>query len=216
MTRLTRSLVLLSAMLALAGPAAAIDGRSLPGPGASLAEAAAPDARALFDQAMALYWDGDCAAARALFAEALEADRDCAICAWGEALALGPRIGAAMAPADQGPAYELALLARETAGTPRDLALAGAMVYRYQAPGGWVIFSRYMERLAAQYPQEPNLQLVAAEAILILAERDDDGGDRSDLGAAAALIERAARAAPEDPAVAAMQRNLERIAAARS
>lgn len=130
------------------------------------------DAQAWFDEGYAHFLNFNHAAAVRAFRRAQEADPQCAMCFWGEALALGPNINAPMADEAIGPAN--AAMRRATALKPkatekeRDLIDALSLRYpkaavsdraRYDA-----MFADAMEAQAALYPDDDFILALAAEA----------------------------------------------------
>jgi hypothetical protein len=92
-----------------------------------------PVARALFEAGLTAYWAGDAAAALHAFRAAQAADPACAMCHWGEALALGPRPQAPMPAAHVRPAWEAVLRAEAQAANagPLERELIAALRHRY-------------------------------------------------------------------------------------
>lgn len=130
------------------------------------------DAQAWFDEGYAQFLNFNHDAAVRAFKRAQEADPQCAMCFWGEALALGPNINAPMADEAIGPAN--AAMRRATALKPkatekeRDLIDALSVRYpkaavtdrtRYDA-----MFADAMEAQAALYPDDNFVLTLAAEA----------------------------------------------------
>ena len=96
---------------------------------------AVPQAQVYFDQGMVLTFGFNHEAASRSFAEALELDPICAMCAWGVALALGPNINAPMGPEAARQAYEAVQQARKLAtyASERERAYIDALANRYAA-----------------------------------------------------------------------------------
>ncbi|MGI9625520.1 MAG: tetratricopeptide repeat protein [Longimicrobiales bacterium] len=91
--------------------------------------------QAYFDQGLRLYYAFNHAEAVRSFQEARRLDPDCAMCAWGEALALGPNINMPMDSASGVQAYHvvrdaLGLLDDDT--PPREAAMVRALATRYE------------------------------------------------------------------------------------
>ncbi|MEP7301159.1 MAG: hypothetical protein ABI699_06495 [Caldimonas sp.] len=157
-----------------------------------------PAAQALFARGMLQsYAFNDTEAARA-FKAALALDPECAMCAWGVAKAAGPNIN----DTDRGDLSDarrhLAWAARHAASlTARERALVEALAERYgPEPGGNprtpavpeapicgaggaakahpldVVYAARMRALADAYPDDPDLLVLYAEAVMI-ATRDD-------------------------------------------
>jgi len=112
---------------------------------------------------------------------AVREDPSCALCAWGEAFVLGPTLNYGIDEARRKEALEVALRARSLASGKGRMAeaLAEAVVARYQpgAPGASEpAFGRALEAIARANPQEPDLAVIAAHALLIPVRRDDESG----------------------------------------
>ncbi len=92
-----------------------------------------PVARALFEAGLTAYWAGDAATALHAFRAAQAADPTCAMCHWGEALALGPRPQAPMPSTHVRPAWEAILRAEALAARagPLERELIAALRRRY-------------------------------------------------------------------------------------
>lgn len=108
------------------------------------------------------------------FQRAQQADPACAMCVWGEALALGPNINAPMDPVSNPRAYEAAQQAMTLAASasPVEQALARALTARYAAgtpadrsalDAAW---AEAMIAVAGQYPGNDQIQTLAAEAVM--------------------------------------------------
>jgi tetratricopeptide (TPR) repeat protein len=108
--------------------------------------------------------------AKAAFREAARLDPECAMCAWGEAWAAGPTINYRISGEERAAARVLAVRAQQlaiTAGLDKERRLAAAMVRRYAPVGGDVAFANEMETLAAAFPDDDALQVIAADALLV-------------------------------------------------
>lgn len=146
---------------------------TLPGLGITTAD---PVAHALFETGITAYWAGDAAAALDAFRAAQAADPSCAMCHWGEALALGPRVHAAMPTAHARSAWEAIVhaqpLARNASALERDLIDAtrhrygvSPMVSRRQLDVAWVTA---MRQLAGRQPLSKAVHRLLREAEAIL------------------------------------------------
>ena len=169
------------------------------------------EAQAYFNQGLRFTYAFNHAEAIRSFSAGSEVDPDCALCAWGEAFALGPNINAAMAPPAVEPA--LAALARAEAAaenaTPKEQALIKALATRYgpdaatkPAPYNRAFASAMLE-LQAQYPDDPEIAVITADAIM--NERpwtywEADGRTPAGRnGQAIALVEQVLAKDPEHP-----------------
>jgi tetratricopeptide (TPR) repeat protein len=135
-------------------------------------------ARRYMSQGMVLAWGFNPAEAARSFAGALQHDAHCAAACWGLAWALGPTINTDMADADAarvGTALQRALALAPRA-TPRWRALITALVLRHPQPGtSEVDEDRYARRLRAlvrQFPNDADVAMLAAEALMNLHPYD--------------------------------------------
>jgi tetratricopeptide (TPR) repeat protein len=142
------------------------------------------EAQDYIDQAMMLTFGFNHAEAARSFRQAQEIDPSCAICFWGEALVLGPNINAPMDPAANAPALAALEKAKALAGTasPREQALIKALDSRYAADGDRaeldLAYADAMTAVAAQYPDDDDIAVLHAEALMDLSPWDfwADGG----------------------------------------
>lgn len=133
-----------------------------------------PEARRYFDQGLAFAYGFNHLAAIRSFQRAREIDPDCAACWWGEAMANGPNINAAMA----GPQNEAALAALAAAkrlsanASPFLKSLIAAQSARYSADPQAdrakldQAYARSMLALARSNPESDDLAVLAAEAAM--------------------------------------------------
>ena len=177
---------------------------------AHMAVSSVVDAQAFFDQGLGQLFGFDYDEALKSFRRAAVLDPRCAMCGWGEALALGPYINSG--PID---APTIALARARTARTlasaalsDRDRALAEAVHARHE-PGGTqsgVHGDRYadtMLRLAARWPDDDLVAILAAEAVMDSQPWDywQAGGKtpKGRAGEALALIDRILARSPDNP-----------------
>ncbi len=110
------------------------------------------------------------------FTEGARLDPGCAMCYWGQALALGPNINKAMDDADISAAYTAAQLAvRESANsTPVERALILALTTRYdpQTNADRIkldeAYANAMREVAEQFPDDLEVQTLFAESLMDL------------------------------------------------
>ncbi len=108
--------------------------------------------------------------------EAAKFDPDCAMAYWGAAFVLGPNINAPMNDADVPRAYALAqkalALADKTSAKERALIEALATRYASEAVADRShldqAFARAMNQVYARYPDDPNVAVLYAEALMDL------------------------------------------------
>ncbi|MEW5729699.1 MAG: hypothetical protein AB1918_17855 [Pseudomonadota bacterium] len=128
-----------------------------------------PRAQAYFDQGLRWAWAFNHAEAVRAFREAQDIDPACAMCAWGEALALGPNINKPMDPADLPAALAAVNRARALApdASPREQALVAALARRYTPDGpDDQAYARAMLDVARAHPGNDDIQVLAAEAMM--------------------------------------------------
>ncbi|MBW8783801.1 MAG: hypothetical protein JF593_04055 [Novosphingobium sp.] len=139
-------------------------------------------AQAFFDNGMQLAAAFAHKAAIAAMAEAVRLDPACAMCLWGEAFVSGPTINYGKDAKEREPLYAMAFKAdalARTAGTDRERALTAALLLRYR-PGTPVAardaaFDRAMEALAARFPRDDSIVVLAADAALETIGEDREG-----------------------------------------
>ncbi|SEH15325.1 Tetratricopeptide repeat-containing protein [Sphingopyxis sp. YR583] len=131
-------------------------------------------ARHYFSQGLLLTYGFNHAGAVRSFREAQRLDRDCAICWWGEAVALGPNINAPMDERDRGAALDAmdrAMALRSTA-SPMERALIEAVARRYlrdPASDRAALDASYADAMldvARRFPADDDVALLAAEAVM--------------------------------------------------
>jgi len=133
-----------------------------------------PKAQAYFNQGVRLSLAFNHAEAMRAFREGQKLDPNCALCYWGEALALGPNINVPMMPEANAPA--LAALAKAVELAPaapaRDRALIEALAKRYSADPKAerseldAAYAAAMKEVAARYRTEDTIQVLYAEAMM--------------------------------------------------
>jgi tetratricopeptide (TPR) repeat protein len=148
-----------------------------------------PEAQQFFDQGLRLAYAFNHAEARRAFRKAQLLDPGCALCYWGEALVLGPNINAPMDSSALPPALHAVAKARDAAADadPREQALIEAVARRYAGPpdaGRPELDRAYAEAmadLAARYPDDDQIAVLYAEALMNLSPWDywEAGGARA-------------------------------------
>jgi tetratricopeptide (TPR) repeat protein len=167
-------------------------------------------AQAFFDQGLGQLFGFDYDEALKSFRRASALDPACAMCGWGEALALGPYINSG--PIDAATiAQARALTGRTLANrglSERDRALAEAVHARHESGGrqSGVHGDRYadtMLRLAARWPEDDLVAILAAEAVMDSQPWDywKAGGvvPKARAGEAIRLVETVLARSPENP-----------------
>lgn len=132
------------------------------------------EARRYFNQGLMLSYGFNHAGAVRSFREAQRLDPDCAMCWWGEAVALGPNINAPMDDRDRGAA--LAALNKAVAlkdrVTPVERALIEAAAVRYSADPAAdraaldAAYADAMLQVAARFPDHDDVAVLAAESAM--------------------------------------------------
>jgi tetratricopeptide (TPR) repeat protein len=154
-----------------------------PGVGNSqLKIAANPQAQAWFDYGLQLadgFYHED---AKAAFHRAVELDPDCTMCLWGEAWSRGATLNFPVSAGENAEALKLVVKAEALAkdASPRDRALIAAMKLRYTpARDGFdpdAAFGKAMQAVVRQYPGEAELEVIAAQGLMMNTRRGDRSG----------------------------------------
>ena len=169
------------------------------------------DAQAYFNQGLRFVYAFNHAEAIRSFQAGQAVDADCALCAWGEAYALGPNINAPMAPDAVEPA--LAALARAEAAakqaSPKEQELIAALATRYgpdaaEKPAPYNrAFATAMLDVQAAYPSDIEIAVVTADAIMNESPwvywEADGRTNAGRVGQAIALVEQVLANRPDHP-----------------
>jgi tetratricopeptide (TPR) repeat protein len=170
-----------------------------------------PTAQRYFDQGLRLAFGFNHAEARRAFRAAQRHDPDCAMCYWGEALVLGPNINAPMDKEAIAPAIAAVRMAQTKAASAseREQALIAALAARYaEDPNADraalnTSFAAAMRGVAERFPQDDNIQVLYAEALMNLAPWDywEPGGVKSkgESGESIAALETVLGRSPQHP-----------------
>jgi tetratricopeptide (TPR) repeat protein len=134
----------------------------------------APQERPYFSQGLILTYGFNHAGAVRSFREAQRLDPECAMCWWGEAVALGPNINAPMDDRDHDAALDAMdrAMALRSAATPMERALIEAVARRYSrdpkadraALDG--AYADAMLDVARRFPGDDDVAVLAAEAAM--------------------------------------------------
>jgi tetratricopeptide (TPR) repeat protein len=127
-----------------------------------------------FNQGLRFYWAFNHEEAIRSFREAERLDPNCAMCAFGQALALGPNINAPMEDAAAKQAWEIVQRAGQLSGrNGREAGMIAALRKRYEpnvprasADSAW---ASAIGQLAEAHPGDLELRSLAAEAIMDLS-----------------------------------------------
>ncbi len=165
-------------------------------------------AQRYFDQGLRLSYAFNHAEAIRAFQEAQRLDPNCAMCWWGEALALGPNINAPMAP--EANAQALAALERARAlaagAKPHERALIEALAARYSSDPKAdraalnTAYADAMADVAKRFPRDHEVAVLYAESLMNLAPWDywEAGGARPK-GRTAETVAQLEKVLKEDP-----------------
>jgi tetratricopeptide (TPR) repeat protein len=168
-----------------------------------------PLAQRYFDQGLRLAYGFNHADAIRSFKAAQKADRGCAMCYWGEAWSLGPNVNVPMQPEAVQPAAGAMTLARSLAfgASDREQALIAALDRRYarMSPSGQIDpagidraaldgdYADAMAKVRDQFPEDDNIAIVYAEALMNLSPwdywEDDHRTPKGRSGETIALLE---------------------------
>ena len=145
-------------------------------------------AQAYFNQGIRLAFSFNHAEAARAFRAAQQADPNCAMCYWGEALVLGPNINAPMFPDAAAPAAAAAARANALAAraTPAEQALIKAANLRYANPAPAdrapldQAYAKAMTDAARAFPKDDTIQVLYAESLMDLSPWNywDAGGSQ--------------------------------------
>ena len=135
---------------------------------------ATPRAQRFFDQGMRLLYAFNHAESIRAFREAARLDPSLAMAYWGQALALGPNLNAPMTRDNGRAAYAAIQAARAAAPrvTPRERSLIEALASRYAPEGAGDrpaldrAYAAAMQKVAGQYPEDPDIQTLYADAAM--------------------------------------------------
>ncbi|WP_114520297.1 tetratricopeptide repeat protein [Altererythrobacter sp. ZODW24] len=167
--------------------------------------------RAYFDQAMALTFGFNHAAAIKSFRAAKALSKDCAMCWWGEAMAHGMNINAGMSE-EQNRAAIAAIKKAVTMTdglTPLEQGLIAAQALRFpddlsaDRPALEAVYSEAMIELAGRFPEHDDLLVLAAESAMNTTPWDywdpETAKARPQIATAIGLIEKVMERSPEHP-----------------
>jgi tetratricopeptide (TPR) repeat protein len=137
------------------------------------------EAQRYFDQGLRLLYGFNHDEAARSFARAAVTDPACAMCYWGVAYALGPNYNVPMLPDRFGAAWDALSRARAAAARASapavERALIDALAARYRGPAPHspaaqhpldVAYADAMRRVAAQFPDDADVQVLTAEALM--------------------------------------------------
>jgi tetratricopeptide (TPR) repeat protein len=139
-----------------------------------------PLSQRYFNQGLKLAYGFNHHEAIRAFTEGARLDPGCAMCYWGQALALGPNINKAMDDADVSAAYAAAQVAlQESAGSaPVERALILALTTRYDPQSNAdrikldAAYANSMREVAEQFPDDLEVRTLFAESLMDLMPWD--------------------------------------------
>jgi len=161
---------------------------------------ASPRAQAYFDNGMQLAHAFAHKAAIQAFHESARLDPNCAMCVWGEAWAAGPTINYPIPPEDQAKLAAMVVRAQALSlnAPPKERELIAALALRYQNGGGRGAgdraFAEAMATLAAKYPIDAEIAVMAADAWMIPSAQTNSSAN---MGKAVALLEEVLKRNPD-------------------
>ena len=174
------------------------------GQGGFAVSQAVPLAQAFFANGLELHAAFAHQAAAAAMDEAARLDPACAMCRWGQALTGGPTINYGKDQAARKALLVLALAACDgvaTAGSPKERALTAALVTRYAPATASAAqdraYAAAMQQVAAQFPQDNQIAVLSADALMVAAFAASEGYDPAPLAASLKLLETVLARAPE-------------------
>jgi len=184
--------------------AAPYEARLLPGygNGGFAISSAVPEAQAFFSNGLELGAAFAHKAALAAMEEAVRRDPACAMCRWGQAYVTAPTINFGATAEERVPLLALAKEAQRLArtGTPKEQALTKALIERYR-PGDPakrdLAFATAMQGVQAQFPEDNELAVLTADALMVASFAQSGEPDLSRLGTAIPLLEGVLARAPE-------------------
>jgi tetratricopeptide (TPR) repeat protein len=159
-----------------------------------------PQAQAFFDNGMQLAHAFAHKAAIQTFHEAARLDPNCAMCLWGEAWASGPTINYPITSEDQAKLAALVTRAQGLTATapPKERELIAALALRYRngstPEAGDRAFAEAMATIAARYPIDDEIAVLAADAWMIPASLNNKMGN---MGKAVTLLEAVLKRNPD-------------------
>ena len=153
-----------------------------------------PAARRYFSQGLLLAWAFEYGEAERSFREAVRLDPDCAMCEWGVAYVVGPNINHPYRDrAAEAAAHVRRAVALASKASARERALIEALAVRYDVKGASkdapppaetalcaarpsadvgpldVAYAQAMARVAREFADDPDVRVLHAEALLLLA-----------------------------------------------
>jgi tetratricopeptide (TPR) repeat protein len=176
-------------------------------------ETGSREAARYFDQGLRLLYAFNHDEARRSFQEAERLDPSCAMCFWGDALTLGPNLNKPMVPTDEAAAFDAANEAVDLSSNASAVsrALIAALALRYPTKATLDAAARKaadraygdaMRRIAAEFPDDDDVQTLFAESLMDLRPWDfwtPDGQAQPGTLAIVATLDRVLARSPLHP-----------------
>lgn len=177
------------------------------GSGGFTIDTTSPEAQAWFNHGVRLRWAFEHSESVRAFRRARLIDPSCAMCAWGEAWAMGPNLnGGGSGEETRKEALAIAREARRMARRAPALhkQMIDALIQRYSGRESSrdIRFARAMDRIARRNPRDIGVAAVTADAWMMQADEWwDDDGKAADPGITRAMqiLESTLAHAPDDP-----------------
>lgn len=166
------------------------------------------DAQKFFDQGLRLNYGFNHAEALRAFRKAQKLDPECAMCYWGEALALGPNINSPMFPDAVAPAFAAISKAKALAvkASDKERALIEALTARYSndpktaRPPLDMAYAEAMGKVVAQFPRDQDIGAPYAEALMDTQPWDYwEAGGRQSKGCGGEILSTLERVLKDNP-----------------
>ncbi|MGE3508213.1 MAG: hypothetical protein AB7N65_04960 [Vicinamibacterales bacterium] len=169
-----------------------------------------PEAQAFFDQGLRLLYAFNHDESRRAFEQAARLDDGLAMAHWGQAMTLAVNLNAPMTPNSGRQAYEAVRRAQRlaTSVTPREKGLIDALMSRFAAdpaaprPPLDRAYADAMAQLARVFPDDPDVQVLAADARMNTMAWDywsGDGALKAEADPIRTALERVIAANPDHP-----------------
>ncbi len=156
---------------------------------------AVPEAQAFFSNGLELGAAFAHKAAVAAMEEAVRRDPACAMCLWGQALVSAPTINFGASEEERAELLPLAREAKDLAaqgGSAKEMALTAALVERFRSGKPEkrdAVFAEAMDKVRAAYPQDNEIAVLTADAMMVAAFAQSDEPDDSLLHRAVPILE---------------------------
>jgi tetratricopeptide (TPR) repeat protein len=169
-----------------------------------------PAAQRFFNQGLRMLYAFNHTEAVRAFREARRLDPSLAMASWGEAMALGPNLNAPMPKGNGRLAFEAVRRAHTGTRGVSDLerAFIAALATRYAADGAGDrgqldrAYAAAMSRLAAEYPNDPEVQTLYADAVMNSMPWnywENSGAPKPEIAGVISALERVIARVPDHP-----------------